>query len=310
MGTMTLAITGANGFLGQACVAAALAHGHRVRALVRRDEPALPEAVDVIHCDLAEGVPAEALIGVDAVIHIAAAMSNDPAFLARDTTQATTSLIEAILRDAGSARLVLAGSISVYDAYGAQDSSSIDEDAPLETDLARREGYMRAKLVQEIQAQEANLPVWALRIGALYGPGRNWNAHIGPVFGPVLVSLSRRGSVPLCHVENAAEALVLAAETTPQHRFEALNIVDDNLPSRAAFIRHAHRGPHLPFSWRVLMPFAVLVEGVLGARAPGLLRPRVLAARMRPASYPNHRAKTRLGWEPVSRFGNSAERVK
>jgi len=35
MGALTLLITGASGFLGRACVSAALARGHNVRALSR-----------------------------------------------------------------------------------------------------------------------------------------------------------------------------------------------------------------------------------------------------------------------------------
>lgn len=307
MGPLTIAITGANGFLGSACVSAALKRGHTVRALVRSETTSLPDAVDTIHCDLADGVPADALIGVDAVIHIAAAMSNNPSQLARDTTQATAALLDAIKRDAGRARLVLASSISVYDAYGTPGSNTIDEETPLETDLHKREAYTRSKLVQEMQTQGTDLPVWALRIGALYGGTRNWNAHIGPIIGSTLVSLSRAGDVPLCHVENAAEALVLAAETDPREGFEALNIVENALPNRAEFIAQVHKGLHLPFSWRLLMPLAVLVHAVLGARAPGLLRPRVLAARMRPAHYSNEVAKRRLGWSPAQRFGRAVE---
>ncbi len=310
MGALTIAITGASGFLGKACVTAALERGHRVRALVRCEDASLPETVDIVICDLADGLPADALLGVDAVIHIAAAMSNDPAILARDTTQATAKLVDAIKHDASHARLVLASSIAVYDAFGTVENGTVDESTPLETDLVKREGYTRAKLVQERQTQDANLSTWALRIGALYDDTRLWNAHIGPRLGSVLFSLSRSGQAPICHVQNAADALVLAAETEPKGAFETLNIVEDTLPTRAEFIAQVHNGLHVKLSWRLLMPLATFTEAIVGARAPGLLRPRVLAARMRPVRYSNELAKRQLGWVPSARFGSATSKTK
>ncbi|MBU2983338.1 NAD(P)-dependent oxidoreductase [Lentibacter algarum] len=307
MGTLNIAITGAAGFLGGACVASALAHGHKVRALVRADTSALPRGVETIVCDLAEGLPTGSLSNVDAVIHIAAAMSNDQSLLARDTTKATDNLLAAIKQESPEARLVLASSISVYDAFAVQLGDVLTEGSPTESQPQKREPYAQSKLLQEKQAKEAELAAWILRIGAVYGGTRVWNAHIGPRVGPLLMSLGRQGDVPLAHVQNVAEALVLAAQAEPENGFEVLNIVDNDLPDRRAFIALAHKGPHLPLLWRLLMPFAYCAEALLGARAPGMLRPRVLAARLRPMRYSNARAKERLQWVPHSRFGYGAE---
>ena len=84
---LTLVITGAGGFIGRATVAAALRHGHTVRALVRRDDILFPPEVELHVVDLARDAPqiAHALHGADAVIHAAAAMSGDAAITARDT---------------------------------------------------------------------------------------------------------------------------------------------------------------------------------------------------------------------------------
>ena len=83
---------------------------------------------------------------------------------------------------------------------------------------------------------------------------------------------------------------------------EALNIVERAGPGRAAFVASEHSGLHVPLHWRLLLPFAFLTEAMIGARAPGLLRPRILRARMQPLSYPNARAITRLGWTPQKQF--------
>ena len=75
---MKLFVTGASGFVGSAVVTAAIARGHEVVRLVRRAEPEggarVTDAVgDIRH-------PAswrDSLVGVDAVIHLAAAAGGD-----------------------------------------------------------------------------------------------------------------------------------------------------------------------------------------------------------------------------------------
>jgi nucleoside-diphosphate-sugar epimerase len=195
--------------------------------------------------------------------------------------------------------MVLASSIAVYDANAA---GAVDEDTRLETRAKRREAYVGAKLAQEEALRASGLQGWCLRIGAIYDSTRRWNAHIGVKKGAVLISLARTGDVPLVQVADAAEAMICAAETAPNGACEALNIVESPLPSRKAFIAAEHHGLHIPLHWRLLLPLAWLCEAALAARAPGLLRPRILRARMTAVSYPNTRATARLGWHPQRQF--------
>jgi len=299
MGALKLLITGANGFLGRACVMAALAQGHSVRALVR-SAAVFPEGVEIVQGDLAKGCDAAWLTGIDAVIHTAASVSNAPDALARDTLQATEKLIAAAAAAEKPPIMVLASSIAVYDA---DVSRAVDEASPIETLIRKREPYVGAKLAQEEALRASSVRGWCLRIGALYGHDeRRWNAHIGFKKGAILVSLERAGEVPLVDVADAAAAMICAAETAPNDACEALNIVESALPSRATFVASEHSGLHMPLHWRLLLPFAILTEAMIGARAPGLLRPRILKARMRPLSYPNAHAVARLGWTPQRQF--------
>ncbi len=152
MGGLRLLITGANGFLGRACVAAALARGHSVRALTR-STVAFADGVEAVQGDLAEGCDAAWLEGIDAVLHTAASVSNRPDALARDTEAASARLFAAVAQAQGQAqaqgpadarlRVVLASSIVVYDADA---QGAICEDTPLETRPQRREGYVGAAL--------------------------------------------------------------------------------------------------------------------------------------------------------------------
>ena len=75
---MRVLVTGAAGFLGARTVEALVRRGHEVHALVRPSSPVpdWPTGVHVWHGDLrVRGAAAEALEGVEAVVHLAAQMT-------------------------------------------------------------------------------------------------------------------------------------------------------------------------------------------------------------------------------------------
>lgn len=283
MGALTLLVTGADGFLGQAVVQVARARGHRVRRLTRRP------GGDVV-ADLAEGLPVGALAGVDRVIHCAARLTGDEEQMQRDTVQATRHLARA-----GAVPMVLAGSVAVCDGM----ARAVDEATPVEPRPHMRDAYTRAKIAQEAVA-DAGQPLRILRIGALWGRGRVWNAHLGLRLGPLMLRIGR-GEIPLAHVDNAALALVIAAEGTWQG-IEVVQVVDDVRPDSRRYLAA------LPAPQRLILPvpfglFDMLARlaAPLGARVPGLLRRPVLHARLGPRSYANARLHA-LGWAPVVAF--------
>lgn len=67
---MQCLVTGASGYLGRALVAALLADGIGVRAVVHRSQRPLPTQ-DTVRADLVSGLPAQALNEIDAVYHLA-----------------------------------------------------------------------------------------------------------------------------------------------------------------------------------------------------------------------------------------------
>lgn len=281
MGALTLLVTGAGGFLGAAVARAARARGHTVRTLSRRP------GGDVV-CDLALGLPAAATLGVDRILHCAAALTGDAATMQRDTVQATRNVAAAGLP------LVLAGSIAVYDGMAAL----VDEGTPLEPRPDLRDDYTRAKIAQEAAA--AGPPLRILRIGALWGPGQTGNAHVGLRTGPLLWRIGR-GEIPLAHVENAALAMVIAAEGEWTGT-GIVNVVDDERPDARGWLAALRGAGHRP-PRAIPLPFAVFdltarVLAPFGPRLPGLLRRPTLHARMAPRRYPNARLHA-LGWAPV-----------
>lgn len=295
---LSLLITGAGGFLGQAVVAAALKRGHTVRAMVRR-ETTLPEGAIAQISDLGRD-PID-LRGIDAVIHCAAAMTGDDTDQERDTIGPTRALVDAMIAAPKKPRMVLVSSLSVY-GYGSLGlGDSVTESTALETAPQDRDAYTRAKLAQEALAN-ALTDVWLIRAGVIYGPGRTWNAHIGVGLGPVLLRIGNKGEIPLIHVDDCATGLVQAVET-PSDRAQALNLIGDELPDRPTFFA-AHKASGWP-RYSVPLPWqTLLLAGRIFAMfpRPGLLRPPVLKARMMPLRYPNDAAKTALNWAPQIPF--------
>lgn len=306
----TYLITGAAGYLGRYTVDQARRRGNIVRAVVRRHE-SIPKAWHsddkiipvVLDMGSAQANFSAALNGVDGVIHLAASLTGDDIAHARDTIFATYQLYRAIAGHP--VPVVLASSIGVYQGR----NGSIDEEAFLEPHPEARDAYIRAKLEQEamaMQAVEQGISTRILRLGAIFGPERMWNAHIGIRLGAVLVLLAGKGQIPLSFAPHAAQALVLAVEKSlPDATVEPLNIVDDDLPDARGYLaalRAAKSPVHyapiiVPFPWPIVMIFARIARR-LGISAPGLLRPVTLAARMAPRSYSNRRAKMALGWAP------------
>lgn len=118
-----LAITGATGFVGSAVLAEALAQGHTVRALARRDQ--VPrEGVTWVRGDLADGAAPAALVeGADAVIHVAGLTNTpDPAQFEVANVTGTANVLAA-MKGAGLKRLVFVSSLAAREpklsAYGA-----------------------------------------------------------------------------------------------------------------------------------------------------------------------------------------------
>lgn len=309
MGSLTLAVTGATGYLGQAVVARARAQGHRVRVFLRNAQQVPPVWKTDPGVELREGpllsVAPETLVGVDAVLHLAAAMTGDDAVQERETLEPMRSVLTAIAACHPIPRLVLASSMSVYG--GMREGDTVTESTSLETLPQARDAYTRAKLAQEALAKahaaQHQAAVVILRIGAIWGPGRLWNGHLGVAMGPMLISMGTEGQIPLANRDRVAHSLVCAAEV-PLKGVQIANVLDADLPDRRRFVAALRRGGWPRFEVRIGWPLmrALSVFGWVPG-APGLFRPRVQTARIMPLSYASR--ERWLSEPPAERFENA-----
>lgn len=171
-------VTGATGFLGGHVCRALVGHGVRVRGLTRGTGAALPDQVEPYR---ATGLDdrralADALAGVDGVIHLAARVHQGPATGRDDgptgfravNVEGTRTLLDLAVA-AGVQSFVLASSTKAVGEGG---------DAPYteETPPAPADGYGRSKLEAEQLLRASRLHAPVLRLPLVYGPGMKANA--------------------------------------------------------------------------------------------------------------------------------------
>jgi nucleoside-diphosphate-sugar epimerase len=271
-GKPLVALTGATGFIGKYLLKELPKHGYRIRVLLRRPT-ALPEGcASAVIGDLARPYNmAEALAGIDAVIHtagIASTMSGLPDDDYRVfNTEATVGFAKAAER-ARVKRFVFLSSIRAQS--GPTSDAILTEDrAPQPTDA-----YGRSKLAAEQGLAETGLDWAALRLALVYGPGVGGNMarliRLARMPYPLpLAGLKARHS--LLALDNLVEAVarVLAAPEALRRPF----IVADPEPLTiggivAALRQGLGRRPALFYMPRPLLKAALRASGQAEACGP------------------------------------------
>jgi nucleoside-diphosphate-sugar epimerase len=315
---MKLLITGANGFLGKYVVAEALRRGHFVRAMVRSAADAEKNGwthhprIELAIADLRKrkGL-ADAVRGVNAVLHLAAAKAGDIYAQYAGTVVATENLLSA-MEEAGVKRIVSISSFSVYDYMKIPLFSKVSEMSPVEKDAFDRDEYAHTKLVQErlvrMWCTERHWDFTILRPGVIFGRENLWTARIGVKAGRIWIRTGAHARLPLTYVENCAEAIVMAAEVDSAKN-QILNVVDDQTPSQRKYVsllrkKTSPRPIVLPVPYTVMWLIAggakIFNRWFCGgqAKVPGIFVGCRLAARAKPLRYTNVGIKAAMGWKP------------
>jgi len=319
---MKVLVTGATGVLGTVVVRALAERGHDVVAMAR-PTATLPEPasnVTYIRGDLRQrGEWVEQIKGVEAVVHAAAAVGGSFPEQFAGTVVATENLLDNLdwraLR-----RFVLISSFSVYD-YS-RGPSRMDEQHPLEADPSRRDAYTWTKMLQEELVERTckqhDVPFVSIRPGAIYGPGKDWDAGSAMRAGKFDLLFSPLAKMRLTHVDNCAEAIAAAVDA--QGVTGPINIVDDEQPTHARYHRacrqaRADVGRAIYIPWWLAATAGLGVKFInsaflkKGARLPEILDFPRQRARWRGYSYSNAKAKKELGWTPRVRLEDAAVKM-
>lgn len=299
MGAVTplhIVVTGANGYLGRAICATAEQRGHRVSRIVRSGAGDIQQ--DLSAPDTFENLT-HRIASADAIIHAASEMSSDWSLHQRSTLPAMHSVCQ--LAEHLDAHLVHISSIVVYDYLSCAKGECITEASPIELSPDTRDGYVQAKRAQEDIIAQHRPSASVLRVGAVYGPERLLNAHLGIGIGPILLRLSSGGQIPVAHIDMVSEITLRAAE---QKAKGCVNVIDSDLPDRVRYINalSASGWPKLvlPMPW-TFMDILARIAGVWSGR-PGLLRRAVLHARMKPLAFDNALMNRVFGTVPAQSF--------
>ncbi|HEX2623682.1 MAG TPA: NAD-dependent epimerase/dehydratase family protein [Sphingomicrobium sp.] len=247
---MKLAVTGATGFVGGRLLDLALAAGHRVRALTRREQSPR-DGVEWIGgaLDRPESL-ARLTEGADAVIHIAGVINapSEAAFEAGNVT-GTAAMLEAAKR-AGVARFVHVSSLSAREPGLSQ--------------------YGRSKAKSEALVEASGLSFAIVRPPAVYGPGDRETLELFKMASRGFLLMPPAGRLSLIHVDDLGRLLLALAETDAPTG--AVIEPDDGRPggwSHGEFAVELGRAVGRPRVMTLAAPPSVMK---LAARADTLLR--------------------------------------
>lgn len=145
------------------------------------------------------------------MVHCAAAFGDLASQLA-GTVLATEHLLAAL--PARARRIVHVSSLSVYDFDAPRGGGVLDERTPLEPAPLRRDAYTQTKLIQERlvsdYAAAHGIELVVVRPGAIYGPGKDWDAGTGLRAGRFDLIFAPFARMRLIHVDNCADAIDVA----------------------------------------------------------------------------------------------------
>jgi len=301
-------VTGATGYVGRVLVDRLLSAGATVRALVREPLAALPATVERAVGDLARPGDLDVHFhGVDAVVHCAAEQHAPSRARHRVVNVAGTRAVLEAAATAGVFRVVHLSSIAVYPRKDGPVVVTPDE--PLDPFPELRDDYAWSKIGAErwvaLHGRGGRLEVVTLRLGIVYGRGRDYVARVWRRLGGPFVAIAGtpRMRVPLVHVDDVVEAVGRALEAR-RRIGSALHVVGPDAPTQAAYLarRATIRGERMRPIYVPIGLAAALARRRAwhdALRAPGATsRLYALAWTVQETRYDLHETERVLGWTP------------
>jgi len=281
---MRILVTGAGGFIGRSVVSKARKRGWEVTGVARRPCAEAGRIADL-------RLPIEGWPAPDAVIHLAGAFAGcGYRELAESDLKMAANLLDWGRRQ-GVRRWVFSSAAEVYGDIAGE----ADESWPCRPVIP----YGKAKLEIERMFQAAGLPELTIcRLGEVYGSHSRILSGLGGRLRRGFCPWPGDGNVKISfvHVEDAAEALLLAAERRAQEP-RAYNVGDGEPATWRQFMDsmaemlHARRAVYLPLPVaRCYAACASLVDGNI--------TPHVLRLLTTPKVLSSERARAELGFVP------------
>ena len=310
-------VTGSTGFLGRHLLDHLAERGYEVVCLIRPGTDARVldgRAVVRAHADYADaGSLRSALDGARFVFHLGAVLDgNDEQALFRGNVEATQVLATACLKTRTPPRFIFASSISA--AGPSKNGRPKTETEPCEPVSA----YGRSKLLAEraLAALRRQLPLVVLRLPNILGEGQRQLRST--------MSLIRRRIVPIpggprvrtsiCFAQDAARALLLAAELSPGEG-EAYCATDGGSYTWQdlvdPLVRELAPGPVLRLRTPALLGAAALIQAWARSRrvSPTVTIGDILSTRRHNWLFDDSLIRTRLGYAPRVEFASEMTRL-
>lgn len=221
---MTILLTGATGFVGRAIYAELQRRGSDVRVAVRPDKNRLSVADEVMMGPINATTDwSGALLGVDAVLHLAARVhvmrerALDPLAEFRAVNTAGSLNLAEQAAQAGVKRLVFISSLKVNGAYSSPGKPFRESDVPVPDDAYAVSKYEAEVGLRKI-AHATGLEVTVIRPPLVYGPGVRAN------FQSLMRAVQRGWPLPFGAISNCRSLVgldnlvdfVLACSTHPK----------------------------------------------------------------------------------------------
>ncbi|MBJ8346790.1 NAD-dependent epimerase/dehydratase family protein [Antrihabitans sp. YC2-6] len=301
---MTVAVTGASGFVGVNLVRKLVAEGHAVRALDVTASPHLPPGVEFVRTDVLDPRSiAAGLAGADTVYHLVAkiTLSERDELAWRLNTEGARNAAEAALA-AGVRRYVHCSSIHAFDQYRSKliDESSVRSENPA------MPVYDRSKWAgeQEVQAVvRAGLDaVICNPTGVLgpidHGPSRVNGMLLDAAKGRVPAVL--QGGFDFVDVRDVAEGLVAAAEkgNTGENYLLAGEFIPVLDMFRMAAAAAGRRGPRIAFPLGMIKPVLPIAERIGNRFGSDLVSAAAIGALETSPRIDRTKAARELGYQP------------
>ncbi|MBE3144717.1 MAG: NAD-dependent epimerase/dehydratase family protein [Planctomycetes bacterium] len=314
-------VTGAAGFVGSRVVDSLLRLGLKeIRCFVRpASEHTLLKAVlnkyPGNHCQIISGNLlsrqdcAGATDGVAVVYHLVAGRGKSFPGCFQGSVVTTRNLLDAVAQRKTIRRFVNVSSFAVYSNFRLRRGSLWDESCPLEDNLEERcDAYVYGKIKQDeivlSYHEKHGIPFTIVRPGIVFGTGKKAiPGFVGMDTFGIFVHLGGRAQIPLTHVNNCADAIVLAG-LVPDVDGEVFNVVDDDLISSRRFLREykkqvrPFRSVRIPY--RLAYYFCYLWERYStwsGGQLPRVFNRRMCSFAWKGNRYSNRKLKKRLGWQ-------------